>query len=1049
MNLKTAATLFLFVVTLGCRTTPKESNLAGLRCDGGRCASGYACDGSTNTCIVASSCEQVGADGSCLRCGDGVVSAVIGEACDRGSADNTGAYGGCTVDCQLAPHCGDGVVQGDYETCDDGAAASNAWQLTRHCQVDCRAFAPHCGDGIMQAEFEGCDGGTVTIAGCGADCQTLAGWSCAKRTDQTGGNAAAPDNICYQCGDGVLDPTEECDGGASGMPGCGNDCKALEHWSCKGSNICYECGNGVKDPGEVCDDGDTDWCTPPCGGDCQSTVNTCGDGVARCGEECDGGATMSFSCQALGFAEAGTPTCDPASCRVDRTGCACGAFDADFDGDGSCDAADATPAGVSACSGSSPGAVLLAKLPLAAADAALPELLARFGYRVSVLACPAASAVQDEASRILRAAAKSRLVVIGPSCSDADVSASVLGWLRQGVVVLSPALFAPAGLASGTKESSEAAAAVHSNNFVTMNLGTSAVGLVAGPTSVLSGVPAAAVVLARAGELPAAVAAETGASLLGGGAAGRRLALGLGKGDLRQLGVSGRAFFERALLWAAGADDASTCQFCAGIDADGDGYGSDCDCDDTVPTCNDGSDAGTSELPARDCVTNFDSAGELSGASPAYVAPDCYEVFCGASWAVGGAVSVARADDCLWATGAANRTLADVVSTANGATGDDKILLTGSDVTYASDLVLEADKGAVSLTAVVTLDMGGHNLTINAANSELQFASLIGVQDLLLGTGATLRDSQVTNSGSITLGASATLRDSQVTNSGSIAVEVTGNTAVLDGVHIDGCTDTGVLLRADGASLQHSRIGCGNYGIVVDGTGLGNNAATDNVIANNVVVGSGAAAIHVAVNSDNTTIDNNTLTGVPNGDGSSWSGPAVGIDSAGPQLNLCMRNNIFSYLGDGSNSGYAVSLAGAITFVGSGDTGCRGKLPDVTWNNTVAHALDNCSGAGCASLPCKDYAGQSVCQSQVANASIIAQRFFEFSLVDQGALGFVDTTPARLYTDAANWCIDAAVLIDAAADLGYARVPPFSSEPSFVGAGPDIGGVEVGAGECQ
>jgi hypothetical protein len=42
------------------------------------------------------------------------------EQCDDGTANNTGAYGGCNPDCTLAPRCGDGHVDMPYETCDDG-----------------------------------------------------------------------------------------------------------------------------------------------------------------------------------------------------------------------------------------------------------------------------------------------------------------------------------------------------------------------------------------------------------------------------------------------------------------------------------------------------------------------------------------------------------------------------------------------------------------------------------------------------------------------------------------------------------------------------------------------------------------------------------------------------------------------------------------------------------------------------------------------------------------------------------------------------------------
>ena len=52
-------------------------------------------------------------------CGDGIKTK--NEACDDGTANNTGGYGKCTSTCTLGPRCGDGIIQADQgETCDDG-----------------------------------------------------------------------------------------------------------------------------------------------------------------------------------------------------------------------------------------------------------------------------------------------------------------------------------------------------------------------------------------------------------------------------------------------------------------------------------------------------------------------------------------------------------------------------------------------------------------------------------------------------------------------------------------------------------------------------------------------------------------------------------------------------------------------------------------------------------------------------------------------------------------------------------------------------------------
>jgi cysteine-rich repeat protein len=57
-----------------------------------------------------------------LGCGDGIVNGP--EECDLGFAKNTTVYGdpkGCTSACTLPRYCGDGVVDADYgEACDDG-----------------------------------------------------------------------------------------------------------------------------------------------------------------------------------------------------------------------------------------------------------------------------------------------------------------------------------------------------------------------------------------------------------------------------------------------------------------------------------------------------------------------------------------------------------------------------------------------------------------------------------------------------------------------------------------------------------------------------------------------------------------------------------------------------------------------------------------------------------------------------------------------------------------------------------------------------------------
>ena len=83
-------------------------------------------------------------------------------------------------------------------------------------------------------------------------------------------------SIEHFCGDGDVDPDEECDDGNNqDGDGCSANC-TLEPY----------CGDGTVDAGEACDDGN-DNNNDDCRNDC--TIPVCGDGIVDSGESCDDG----------------------------------------------------------------------------------------------------------------------------------------------------------------------------------------------------------------------------------------------------------------------------------------------------------------------------------------------------------------------------------------------------------------------------------------------------------------------------------------------------------------------------------------------------------------------------------------------------------------------------------------------------------------------------------------------------------------------------------------------------------------------------------------
>ena len=181
-------------------------------------------------------------------CGNGVVEAEAGEACDEGAGNGEGA---CSMECKLLG-CGDSIVQANEE-CDHGENNADDAACTAFCTL------ASCGDGFIHEGVEECDDGPMNKetpdgkGGCTVDCETVS-----------------------ICGDGIIDDDEDCDDG-----------NVNDDDECPSTCLYPYCGDAIIQPGEGCDDGNKDD-----GDACPSTCQPakCGDGFTYAGvEECDDG----------------------------------------------------------------------------------------------------------------------------------------------------------------------------------------------------------------------------------------------------------------------------------------------------------------------------------------------------------------------------------------------------------------------------------------------------------------------------------------------------------------------------------------------------------------------------------------------------------------------------------------------------------------------------------------------------------------------------------------------------------------------------------------
>jgi hypothetical protein len=346
------------------------TNLNDMSCSDFNCTGGSL--GCTECQFDLSGCTGCPTDDS--SCGDGMVlwpfeecdgTELLGMTCeDFGcSGGNLGCTGECELDkssCTGCGECGDGYIDPERgERCEGTNVIGNATCealgfkegtlkcFPNNCTFDtssCVAFPkppPSCDNGIPEPG-EKCqpDDKIRCPAGGGyIECVDCIEWD---------------DSDCDKCGNGELDPGEECDGDVGdlncedyspyigGTLRCNSRCE-LDFAQCTEDPDAAgpECGNGVREIGEICDGDDmndqtcedrgfTEGGTLLCADDCSNYDTSlcvlngeyCGDGVRNNLEECDNMDFSGITCESLGFS-GGSLGCT-GNCQFDTSSCRSG-----------------------------------------------------------------------------------------------------------------------------------------------------------------------------------------------------------------------------------------------------------------------------------------------------------------------------------------------------------------------------------------------------------------------------------------------------------------------------------------------------------------------------------------------------------------------------------------------------------------------------------------------------------------------------------------------------------------------------------------------------
>jgi cysteine-rich repeat protein len=327
------------------------------QCDDGNAAAGDGCDSQCAveagwTCDATPSvCVSTCGDGLVVSdelCDDGNLH--IGDGCDSQCGIEPGWYCDGASPSVCVTDCGDDLVAG-VELC-DGSAMGGETCASLGLGGGTLGCGPDCLFEVSGCAITATCGNTAREYPEDCDATDLAGQTCTDLGFPGGMLACAADctfdtSDCDEppvCGDGVIEGDEACDGAAlggetcqsqgwdSGDLACASDC-TFDYADCQGTGP--QCGDGVRQGGESCDGTDLGGsdcttfgfaggvllCTAACAFDTTGCTQnpTCGNGTRDAGEACDGGDLGGQDCAGLGHT-GGTLGCT-ITCTYDESGC--------------------------------------------------------------------------------------------------------------------------------------------------------------------------------------------------------------------------------------------------------------------------------------------------------------------------------------------------------------------------------------------------------------------------------------------------------------------------------------------------------------------------------------------------------------------------------------------------------------------------------------------------------------------------------------------------------------------------------------------------------